>query len=30
MHLEIVTSENKIFEGEVAIVTFPEPMGRFR
>ena len=30
MHLEIVTPENKIFEGEVAIVTFPGADGSFQ
>ena len=30
MHLEIVTPENKIFEGEVAIVTFPGTDGSFQ
>ena len=30
MYLEIVTPENKIFEGEVAIVTFPGADGSFQ
>ena len=30
MHLEIVTPEKKIFEGEVTIVTFPGADGSFQ
>jgi F-type H+-transporting ATPase subunit epsilon len=30
MHLEIITPDKKIFEGEVAIVTFPGSDGSFQ
>lgn len=30
MHLEIITPEKKIFEGEVAIATFPGEDGSFQ
>lgn len=30
MHLEIITPEKKIFEGEVTIVTFPGSDGSFQ
>ena len=30
MHLEIITPEKKIFEGEVSIVTFPGADGSFQ
>ena len=30
MHLEILTPEKKIFEGDVAIVTFPGANGSFQ
>jgi len=30
MHLEIITPEKKIFEGDVAIVTFPGADGSFQ
>lgn len=30
MHLEILTPENKIFEGDVSIVTFPGVDGSFQ
>lgn len=30
MHLEILTPEKKIFEGEVTIVTFPGASGSFQ
>jgi F-type H+-transporting ATPase subunit epsilon len=30
MHLEIVTPEKKVFEGEVTIVTFPGADGSFQ
>jgi F-type H+-transporting ATPase subunit epsilon len=30
MHLEIITPDKKVFEGEVAIVTFPGSDGSFQ
>jgi F-type H+-transporting ATPase subunit epsilon len=30
MHLEIITPDKKIFEGEVAVVTFPGSDGSFQ
>ena len=30
MHLEILTPEKKIFEGDVTIVTFPGALGSFQ
>lgn len=30
MHLEILTPEKKVFEGEVAVVTFPGVNGSFQ
>ena len=30
MHLEIITPDRKVFEGEVAIVTFPGSDGSFQ